>query len=357
MKIIRFCQLGCMLAAAALCFTACGDDEPEVQNPTTKLPGGDEGDEGDSGSSVDVGYAQQSPLLSQMGIRFPVTSISHSGYTTCTFTYEGGRMTGGNLYDETFAFIPAPLQLVYEESWDGGYYRDTYRNIRLNEQGCMVSVDITSEGSDDEDGIEDSFQSNGRILASYDDEGHLLRWSARFDSYTPGEGEEVACVWSDGNMVSQTLTTSWVEEDEYADNQGALVTEVNEYRFEYAADQPNSGIYMDGENLAGNMDFPYLSFSGLMGKPSVQIPTIIRLARSGNGSNYERVQQVTPVYNTDGSIASVELGYLVDGEVMGGITYEFTYSPTRSASTRSSVVPTKEHGRSLYTRLKSRRSK
>lgn len=264
------CAALCLAAGFGL--SACSDD--------------DEGGEG--GGAVSGVAAQQMPLVADAGIQFPVTQQCPEGlyWEMQTYTYADGRMTGGN----NFTISTNPLELTN----DGDVLIrdiDVLRNIKVNGDGFIVYADIYDE---DDNGTMAKWAS---CHFEYDADGHLVREHGTWDESLDNSTYQYTCTytWENGNLVKA----------KYSDRRNSDGdTYTYTCTFTYDADRwLNPGIYPPTFIDASFMDdWPFLFYSGLLGRTTRNIPATFTEENSEEGS----CSYTTTAINTnqDGSIAS-----------------------------------------------------
>ncbi len=258
MKLLRFFQVA-LIATVMLGFSACGDDEPDPN--VEKTENGNGQSDGENGTDV--------PLLEQVGILFPVTSISgwlQDDYMV--FDYADGRVTGG-MYDEVpFTIYTNPLRIVGEGRGEGWYERDVFSNIKVNSHGFVTYADAVYEGEEyyyENGPLRDKWYMTGSYTMSYDNDGHLIKLSAYMEEDGDWERCDVNFTWRDGDLVKAVKSFTWNNEEEEEFDCEDRTTQT----FEFGQVRTNPGIFMP-EII---VDIEYWYYVGLLGKPSKHIPT------------------------------------------------------------------------------------
>ena len=311
-----------VLGAAVLSFAACGDDEETFSQP---------------------------PSLPELGVSRPVTAIrtntSVHGGSEALFQYdEEGRMTGGTDFrgDFKISFQPLGFEIV------GSYYTDTWKNIRTNSRGNIVSA--TVEERDDYDEETYSYP----LSASYDADGRLTRLtvSGREEgvAYTYGWTLE----YKDGNLVRM------VEEDA---EPGYKYTATCEYEYGTPGARPNSGVsFFTEEDIIFIEQFQW--YGGYWGLPSAEMPlrcerTISEVEDGEETYSSSQTTTYAVTYDSDNRVRTLSFS----GGVNSGEQLTFTYGdefvgsaePAASAVRPVSAGVQSKAGKSLRERLRARR--
>lgn len=242
----------CIIAMCASLFAACGSDDDNENEPTPP----------DSGT---IGF---------------ITSIADPDVTSY-FEYDKGVMTkGSDGYYGDFTIQRNPLLIAsrYEDSYELATLE--FKEIRTNEKGYITSALITTKETSY--GDNSHYETTGRITAEYDKDGYLTKLEQKA---TDGGGS-LTCTWVNGNLVKLQHTWEWKTENGKIDDAGSEI-----YTLTYPQDAPvNSGIYVMGESIieAGFPDF--LWYAGLLGKPTKNLPTIIKGEYQYYGSSGTRTE-------------------------------------------------------------------
>lgn len=218
-----------ILGAAALSLTSCGNDEK-----TFSLP----------------------PSLPGLGISSPVTAIrtntSIHGGKEAVFQYDNeGHMTGGTDFWGDFEISFQPLSFTVSSS-DA---TDTWKNIRTNAVGNIVSATIEEHDDYDETYIyplSASYSADGRltnlvVTESYDGITATYSWALEYEG---------------GKLIRM------VEEDT---EPGYRYTTTYEYEYDTTGKRPNSGIsFFTEEDIVIIEQFQW--YGGYWGLLSNEIP-------------------------------------------------------------------------------------
>lgn len=237
MKAFNYFLPACILAMCASLFAACGSDDDNENEPP--------------------------PDLGTTGF---ITSIADPNVTSY-FEYDKGVMTKGNDgYYGDFTIQRNPLLIAsrYEDNYE--LTTLDFKEIRTNDKGYITSALIITKETSYSDN--DHYETTGRITAEYDKDGYLTKLEQKA---TDGGGS-LTCTWVKGNLVKLQHTWEWKTKDGKIDDAGSEI-----YTLTYPEDAPvNSGIYVMGESIveAGFPDF--LWYAGLLGKPTKNLPTIIK---------------------------------------------------------------------------------
>ena len=286
------CWATFLLCLSAACLVSCSSDD----------------DESGGGGQV----ANEMPLVSNAGIKFPVTKITSSEDDEVdvlnAFTYKDGRMTSSfsSDYEDgifTYASNPLSVKISYEDE-----LVDIFKDIRVNGRGFITSCEA----------IYDNF------TVEYDSEDHIV--SVKHTYKYPGSGEEdeesgtitLTNTWVDGNLVKQT-----VEEDDSEDWR-------HSYVIEWTYDEnlyPNPGIFdfTDGEfGLITDYILPKaLHYAGLLGKTTKNIPASIKETWSEPDVYFRndecRINSVD--YNSDSSVSRINLTW--NGSYPSFISFDY----------------------------------
>lgn len=257
-KLFRASLLALLLGTPAL-FSACSDD-----------------DEG--GGSA--------PTAESAGIEHPVSTISYYG-TNYSLSYANGKLTRFISSDSEYDIKITPNPLSISGTNDEDDY--SYRSLRTNAQGYLVSgqiVDSYYDEDDDETYVDRvsfscAYNSDGRLTSfSYDGRGDDDWWRGKY-----------LLTYDGGNLA--TITEEY-EEDGWEETK----THTFSYNNDLSANK-NSGIYLHSELMDPDI---FLWYGGLLGKPSENLPTAIATSEYGSTSrtsySYTRDSEgrVTAVY-------------------------------------------------------------
>ena len=283
-------------------FLSCGDGDEDM----TELDGS--GNNGESSGVVSDGT--QPPLLADVGIRFPVTSIDNNGSSTIFFHYSNGRLSA--IYNEEGETLAV--------SWGDD---DIWENIKVNQDGFITS---TQYKFNEKDG---SYEVNGTVRFEYDATGHCIKEITE-EKYIYNENylgvvmEYVTLVvnhtWQDDNLVNSYMTYSLEDTFFNAQNEyHSYERYESDFRYFYDGDKnPNSGIHFAGY-YRGNSDFGFGGwdyygvfnyYSGLLGRLSRNIPVRFDYTcyyESSSGSNRSTSYSINlqTDYNENGSIHAI----------------------------------------------------
>lgn len=176
------------------------------------------------------------------------------------FNYKDGVMTGGQIV-EGGSFTITSSGIVYEEGGSDELYRETYTIKKRNSFGAVTSADVKCV----EVGYGEQYTGNGTMTASYDSDNHLTSMNFSVSDGDFSESIKFTFTWSGGNLLKAVY--EYVEE-EY----GYVYKDEETYVYEYGSDAvSNSGVYIPGFLT----DMEYICYSGLLGRPTKNIPTSI----------------------------------------------------------------------------------
>lgn len=230
----------CILAMCVSLFVACNSDDDNKNAPTPP------------GSST-TGF---------------ITSIADPDVTT-HFEYDNGVMTGGHdddYGDFTIQRNPFLITSRYEDGEKFLYFN--FKDIQTNKKGFITSAPFTFREKDrDGDRYYESART-GQVTAEYDKDGYLTKLVSK-DNRTE---DTMICTWIKGNLVK--LQETWEEKTEEGkvDDAGSET-----FTLTYSEDAPiNSGIYIMGGSILEAGLPTFLWYTGLWGKPTRNIPTIIK---------------------------------------------------------------------------------
>lgn len=236
------------LCLLPLGLAGCGDGDSE-------MPKNSDGTNVEDGSSSN-NDPEELPKLADIGIVNPVVATGGK-WLTNTFTYNNGRLTEVFCAPHDYwLFGSHPLSIKYSyQSKDGPFYNE-YQNIERNEEGFITYVERITHGQ-----YREMFAS---ATLTYDEKGYLVK--------EEGRSEDTEWVieyeWSDGNLV----------EVRYRDDV---------YRFDYGENEYlNPGIFIQFSlvNAQTIFDQELYYYSGLLGRPSKNIPIGYRLYYSPDAS-------------------------------------------------------------------------
>lgn len=306
------CVSACCLLAAG--FTACSDDELA----------------GSGGYGIP---ATQTPVVTDAGIKFPVTSYCNFDYAGHeeTFSYENGRMTGVQREDGkhriTFSFNPLLITEVNDYDIDGSIA--TYKNIKVNSSGFITYCEYNEVMFEDND----YYTYNSVISCGYDKDGHLLYIKeSGTDSDGDSENETIIYTWEEGNMVEveDTWTASWSETE--------ISVDIETYTYDIEK-YPNPGIYYEADLNDCMGWFPAeFCYSGLLGRPTKNIPIEMlennsRSYKNGNSYKSSDSYSIVPYYNEDGSVNRITSSVIYGNNtfpIYNTYYYGYADNPVRS---------------------------
>ncbi len=338
-------------------FLSCGDGDEDM----TELDGSGNGTtDGENGSGSNGGTSgvesdgTQPPLLADVGIRFPVTSVDN-GYLTHSFHYSNGRLSAISVSNTSWVYTIStnPLAISIEDSYNN---RVIIENIKVNQDGFITSAQYKNNEKDG------GYEVNGTVRFEYDATGHCIKEITKekniYNDDFWGVGVEydtlvVNHIWQDDNLVNSYMTYSLEDtvfnaQNEY-DNHYYERYE-SDYRYFYNGDKnPNTGIHFAGNYKGGKSNlygwgneerFVYNYYSGLLGRLSRNIPVRVdqtsyyESSRGSNNSTTPYSINLQTDYNENGSI------HAITQILPNGYTYKTTFGydniPLRNVKQESS---------------------
>lgn len=261
----------------------------------------------------------EAPKPEQLDI-IPVHTITYNEYDyseMSSYVYENGIMASGyEAYDDVhFTIKRSPLEIIvtyedYEETYHLRYY-----NIKTNAFGSITSANMSEqyvyEGEAD--------TSSGSMKAEYNGSGQITKMTATYtyneDGETSTESNQFVFQYENGNLVKEI--------DYY--NGEAAQTMI--FKYDNNNLYKNTGVFLTELCL----DFPFMYYAGLWGKPSKNIPNSYSYVYDGD---YDDSESIYVEYDEQDRVSLMD---------ESGSTCRFGYQPVSFVNNRSTQQTVKKH--------------
>lgn len=340
-------------------FLSCGDGDEDMTELDGSGNGTTDGENGSgsNGSSGVESDGTQPPLLADLGIQFPVTSIYEGeNQKPYIFQYSNGRMSAYGISSLLFTISSNPLAISWGNSKDDRIY--SIENIKVNQDGFITSAQY--KYNDKDGGDEESYNDTFRFRFEYDATGHCIKEITEekyiYNENYFGVGVEYVTLvvnhtWQDDNLVNSYMTYSLEDTFFNAQNEyHSYERYESDFRYFYDGDKnPNSGIHFAGyyngnANIEfGGWDYFWMGFnyySGLLGRLSRNIPvrvdhTCYYENSSGSNSSTSYSTNLQTDYNENGSIHAITC-FRSDYDYTYKTTFGYDNIPLRNVKQESS---------------------
>jgi len=214
---------------------------------------------------------------SNSGSTYKVSKIKYNQDKTKLFTYENEKLSTVYIQDgtqQTNVIFDYDKKTISELGQNNSYSRNW--SFTLNSNGYMTQLVNKSD--------------NKTYSFIYDSEGYLTEMKVNLGGNSTGTS---TISWNNGNLTNYT----------YKISQSGSTTTIK-YTFSYDRQQPNAGFSVFSLISAGNLIDDMFHYSGLLGKPSKNIPSTYSHSLDGNGysniairANYDKNGLPTSVSN------------------------------------------------------------
>lgn len=257
MKSFRPLHFAAVVALAAITFSCSDDEDGEAPKP---------------GATI-----ERMPAYFDLGVQFPIAVRAGSDQFEMHYDADG-RLTGGVFTANGSQFTVDSNPLAFTFNGRGGGV-EAYSNIRVNEAGYILSMDL-DDGGGDEMSFDFTYNGDGRLSK--------MVWNISAPGYSARVTTSLA--WDGGRLmkVEDCAVEDFVEYGQSVTIEYGFVDE-----YSYESERPNTGVYNIDFN-DWSIELPLL-YSGLLGRPAEYLPT------SGRSIEYDVIDGERDVYYDSGN--------------------------------------------------------